>query len=73
MLADVLLWIVLKILKEEEDMVVIYCTLILKGKKSVKDVPVRIRKDVIEMLIELESPEELYADYIDENGNVVVE
>ena len=53
-------------------MIVIYCTLILKGKKAVEDVPVKIRKDVIEMLIELDAPEELYKDYIDEEGNIVI-
>ena len=72
MLVDILLWILLKNLKEEEIMVVIYCSLILKGKKTVADVPVKIRKDVVEMLIELEAPVELYADYVDENGNVII-
>ena len=35
-------------------MVVIYVTLILKGKKTIDDVPSVIRQDVIDMLKDLE-------------------
>ena len=51
----------------------VYVSLILKGKKTVAQVPVKIRKEAVEMLIDIESPKELYEDYIDENGNIVIE
>lgn len=35
-------------------MVVIYVTLILKGKKTIDEVPVLIRQDVIDMLKDLD-------------------
>lgn len=51
----------------------VYVSLILKGKKTVNQVPVKIRKAAVEMLIDIEAPIELYADYVDENGNIVIE
>jgi hypothetical protein len=51
----------------------VYASLILKGRKTVDQVPLKIRKEVVELLIEIEAPEHLYADYIDENGNIVIE
>lgn len=38
-------------------MVVIYATLIVKGKKTINDVPVVIREQVKQILIDLELPE----------------
>ena len=43
--------------KEVEDMVVIYATLIVKGKKKIEDVPAKIRDQVKELLVDLEVPE----------------
>lgn len=43
--------------KEVKDMVVIYATLIVKGKKKIKDVPAKIRDQVKELLVDLEVPE----------------
>lgn len=42
----------LKILlrKEEGDMAVVYATLIIKGKKTIDQVPARLRKQVEEIL-----------------------
>lgn len=40
--------------KEKKDMAVIYCTLIVKGKKTLNDVPQLIRADVEELLKALE-------------------
>lgn len=42
----------LKILlrKEEEEMAVVYATLIIKGKKTIDQVPARLRKQVEEIL-----------------------
>lgn len=37
-------------------MVVIYATLIVKGKKTINDVPVVIREQVKQILIDLELP-----------------
>lgn len=46
----------LKILfgKEEKQMAVVYATLIVKGKKTIDQVPTRIRKQVEEILADLE-------------------
>lgn len=46
----------LKILlgKEEKQMAVVYATLIVKGKKTIDQVPPRIRKQVEEILADLE-------------------
>lgn len=38
-------------------MAVIYATLIIKGKKSINDVPEKIREQVKTVLIDLELPE----------------
>lgn len=53
------LFFILKILfkKEVNEMAVIYATLIVKGKKTIDDVPEKIRDKVKEVLIDLECPE----------------
>lgn len=51
----------------------VYASLILKNKKTVAQVPEKIRREVVELLIDIEAPEKLYADYIDENGNITIE
>jgi len=73
-LVNLALWILSLSKKEDYIMAicVVYASLILKGYKTVAQVPVKIRKEVIEVLIEIEAPEELYADYIDEEGNIVI-
>ena len=38
-------------------MVVIYATLIVKGKKKIEDVPAKIRDQEKELLVDLEVPE----------------
>ncbi len=38
-------------------MAVVYATLIIKGKKTINDVPVKIRDDVKQILIDLDCPE----------------
>jgi hypothetical protein len=43
--------------KEIEEMAVIYATLIIKGKKTFADVPVKIQDKVKEVLIDLDCPE----------------
>ena len=43
--------------KEGETMAVIYATLIVKGKKSIDQVPEKIREQVKEILVDLEVPE----------------
>jgi hypothetical protein len=47
--------LIIKILfrKEIEEMAVIYATLIIKGKKTFADVPVKIQDKVKEVLIDL--------------------
>jgi hypothetical protein len=40
--------------KDEEKMAIIYATLIIKGKKTIHDVPERIREQVKEILIDLD-------------------
>ena len=42
------------------DMAMIYALLIVKGKKSFADVPVKLRDQVREILIDMEVPESLY-------------
>lgn len=53
------LFFILKILfkKEVNEMAVIYATLIIKGKKTIDDVPAKIRDKVKEVLVDLECPE----------------
>lgn len=48
--------LIIKILwrKEAEEMAVVYATLIIKGKKTIDDVPERIRQQVKEVLVDLE-------------------
>lgn len=50
---------IIKILfrKDVESMAVIYATLIIKGKKTFADVPVKIQDKVKEVLIDLDCPE----------------
>lgn len=55
---DVLFFILLKIFgKEVEVMVVIYATLIVKGKKTIDEVPALIKEQVKQILVDLEVPE----------------
>lgn len=46
----------LKILlgKEEDEMAIVYATLIIKGKKTIDQVPALLRKQVEEILTDLE-------------------
>ena len=39
------------------EMAVVYATLIIKGKKTINDVPERIREQVKQVLIDLDLPE----------------
>lgn len=58
MIKKLLFFIYVKIFrKEAETMAVIYATLIVKGKKTIADVPERIREQVKGILIDLEVPE----------------
>lgn len=43
--------------KEVNEMAVIYATLIVKGKKTFNQVPVKLKDQVKEILIDLEVPE----------------
>lgn len=54
-----LLFFILKMVfrKEVEIMAVIYAALIVKGKKSIADVPEKIREQVKGVLIDLDVPE----------------
>lgn len=54
-----LLFFILKMVfrKEVETMAVIYAALIVKGKKSIADVPEKIREQVKGVLIDLDVPE----------------
>lgn len=54
-----LVQLIIKILfgKEVENMVVIYATLIIKGKKTFADVPDKIKDKVKEVLTDLDCPE----------------
>lgn len=47
----------IKLMKEVETMAVIYATLIVKGRKTINDVPEKIREQVQAVLIDLEVPE----------------
>ena len=40
--------------KEEDEMAVVYATLIVMGKKTIDQVPARLRKQVEEILTDLE-------------------
>jgi hypothetical protein len=52
-------YFILKILlgKDVVNMAVVYATLIIKGKKTIADVPERIREQVKQVLIDLDVPE----------------
>lgn len=54
-----LLTLILKLFfrKEVPTMAVIYATLIVKGKKTLNDVPAILREQVKQILIDLEVPE----------------
>jgi len=43
--------------KEVEEMAVVYATLIIKGKKTINDVPATIRDQVKEILLDMDLPE----------------
>lgn len=58
MISQLLFFIIFKICrKEAEIMAVIYATLIVKGRKSINEVPEKIREQVKAVLIDLEVPE----------------
>ncbi len=42
---------------EVKDMAIVYATLIIKGKKTFKEVPERIKEQVKQALIDIECPE----------------
>ena len=50
-----ILWLFFR--KEVEEMAVIYATLIIKGKKTFAQVPVKIQEQVRQVLIDLECEE----------------
>lgn len=52
-------YIILKFIlgKDVIQMAVVYATLIIKGKKTIHDVPVTIREQVKQILIDLDLPE----------------
>ena len=51
-----MLWILIKIFwrKEAYTMAVVYATLIVKGKKTLADVPEKIKEQVKEILVDLD-------------------
>lgn len=55
MLLNIILKTILR--KEVVAMAVIYATLIVKGKKTINDVPMVIREQVKQILIDLDLPE----------------
>jgi hypothetical protein len=55
MLLNIILKTILR--KEVTAMAVIYATLIVKGKKTINDVPMVIREQVKQILIDLDLPE----------------
>ena len=55
MLLNIILKTILR--KEVRAMAVIYATLIVKGKKTINDVPMVIREQVKQILIDLDLPE----------------
>ena len=55
MLLNIILKKILR--KEVKAMAVIYATLIVKGKKTINDVPAVIREQVKQILIDLDLPE----------------
>lgn len=60
MLKTLLLKLLLR--KDVGQMAVVYASLIIKGKKTFAQVPSTIKAQVKEILIDLDVPEELYAE-----------
>ena len=52
-------YIIIKLLfgKDVVSMAVVYATLIIKGKKTIHDVPVTLKEQVKQILIDLDLPE----------------
>lgn len=51
-------WLIYYLLRKElSAMAVIYATLIVKGKKTFSQIPVKLKEQVREILIDLEVPE----------------
>ncbi len=48
------LWLKILLRKEVQGMAVVYATLIVKGKKTLEQVPALIREDVRQILVDLE-------------------
>ena len=57
MIKRLLFFIYTKIMKEVDGVAVIYATLIVKGKKTIADLPERIREQVKDILVDLDVPE----------------
>ena len=55
MLFNLILKIILR--KDVKEMAIIYATLIIKGRLSFADVPIRIKEQVRQVLIDLDCPE----------------
>ena len=51
---DFLILLLLKLIKEEKDMIAVYCQLIIKGKRTYSSVPNSLKPGVKQMLIDLE-------------------
>lgn len=54
---NVALYLLLKLIGGRSDLITIYCTLIIRGYKTICDVPKTIREDVREQLRQLEVPQ----------------
>ena len=53
-----MMWFIYILLgKKVKEMAVIYATLIVKGKKTIDDVPAKLRDQVKQILIDLDLPE----------------
>lgn len=59
MILDIFLFIMRKWVK---DMAIIYATLIVKGRKTFKQVPEKLKEQVKQILIDLELPELIEAE-----------
>ena len=59
MIFNILLWLLTLKRKGVNDVAVIYALLIIKGKKTLADVPAKLRDQVREILIDMEVPAEL--------------
>ncbi len=53
-MTDLVLWLINKLLKGGDTMAVIYATLIVKGSKTIDDVPAMLKDDVKLILLDLE-------------------